>query len=333
MINNTGILVFGELSGGKLASITLELLTIGRKLGDDLKQDLNVLLIGSDSESVGQDAINYGADRVYWIEHPLLENYQTETYKEALLGLYKQIMPDIVLMGQTSIGKDLAPSLAFELDTVAVLDCIALSIDPNARRMEQIKPVYGGNAIATYVAESGRPQIATLRPKTVYPSQKDGDRKGEVIKFQIELDPSKIRVHVLGMVKDEIVGEKLEEANVIICGGRGMGSAEAFAQLNELSKILHGVVGGTRPACDAGWLPPYLQIGLTGKLVSPNIYLGVALSGSSQHQAGMAGSKNIIAINKDPEANIFNIAHYGVVGDYRKILPSFMEKCKELVSK
>ncbi len=328
-----GIVVVGELAGGKPASVTLELLAVGRKLADDLKQELNAVLVGSDLGDAGQEVAPYGADKVYCLADPLLKDYQTETYRDALLAVCKEITPEIVLFGQTSMGKDLAPSLAFELDTVPVLDCIAVAVDPQTRRMEQTKPVYGGNAVATYVAEGDRPQVATLRPKTVPPAAKDPGRKGEVVKFPVALDAAKVKVRVLGLIRDEIVGEKLEEANIVICGGRGMGSAEAFAPLQELAKLLRGVVGGTRPACDAGWLPPYLQIGLTGKLVSPQVYIGVALSGSSQHQAGMSGSKNIVAINKDPEANVFNIAHFGVVGDYRKVLPSFLEKLKEVLVK
>jgi len=162
------------------------------------------------------------------------------------------------------------------------------------------------------------------------PLGQDTSRKGEVIPFDPAVDESSVRAKVVDKVKEKVSGIKLEDADIVVCGGRGMGTAEAFQQLDELAKILNGAVGATKPPCDSGWIPEHCQIGLTGKLVSPTLYIGVALSGSSQHQSGMSGSKNIIAINEDPEANIFGIAHYGVVGDYKKVLPAFIDKCKEL---
>ena len=327
-----GVLIVGELSDGSLAPITSELLGIGRKLADDLGQELSAVLIGSGVTDIAGEAILFGADKVYVIDNPSLKDYQSEYYTAALESLCKQVMPDILLLGQTPTGRDLAPGLAFGLDTGATLDCVQLSIDQDTKLLQQTKPIYGGNAFAIYVTGESRPQIATIRPRTMPPSAKDGSRKGEIIAFDPGLDTSLLKTRLLGKIKDEVPGPKLEEAEVVVCGGRGMGSAEAFAQLQELSRILDGGVAATRPPCDAGWVPSYYQIGLTGKLISPTLYIGVALSGSSQHQAGMASSKNIVAINKDPEANIFGIAHFGVVGDYRKVLPSFIERCKELVS-
>ncbi|MCL0065453.1 electron transfer flavoprotein subunit alpha/FixB family protein [Dehalococcoidia bacterium] len=332
MVENKGVLIVGELSNGNLASITAELLGIGRKLADDLGQELSAAFIGSGIADTAGEAIAFGADKVYVIDNPLFKDYVTDSYVGALEKLSNGVAPEILLLGQTTMGRDLAPRLAFRLETAVTLDCVDLALDPDTRLLQKSKPVYGGNAMAVYVSEEGRPQMATIRPKAMEPLEQDASRKGEVIPFDPALDESAIRARVVEKVKEEVVGIKLEDANVVICGGRGIGGAEAFQQLSELAKMLNGAMGATRPPCDSGWVPAHAQVGLTGKLVSPTLYVGIALSGSSQHQAGMSGSKNIVAINKDPEANIFGIAHYGVVGDYKKLLPAFMEKCKELLS-
>ncbi|MCL0095271.1 electron transfer flavoprotein subunit alpha/FixB family protein [Dehalococcoidia bacterium] len=332
MAENKGVLIVGELSDGKLASITAELLGIGRKLADDLDEGLSAVFIGNGITDVAGEAITLGADKVYVIDDPLFKDYVTDSYVGAMEKLSNDQAPEILLLGQTSMGRDLAPRLAFRLGTAVTLDCVDLVLDPDTKLLQKSKPVYGGNAMAVYVSEEGRPQMATIRPKAMKPLEQDVSRKGEVIPFDPALDESAVRARVVEKVKEEVVGIKLEDADVVICGGRGIGSAEAFEQLKELAKILNGAVGATRPPCDSGWVPAHLQVGLTGKLVSPTLYIGIALSGSSQHQAGMSGSKNIVAINKDPEANIFGIAHYGVIGDYKKLLPAFLEKCKELLS-
>jgi electron transfer flavoprotein alpha subunit len=211
------------------------------------------------------------------------------------------------------------------------MDCVELSIDPDSKLLLQTRGVYGGNAKATYICEGTKPQMATVRAKAMDPLERDDSRKGEVITIESGLDPSMIRTKVVDRVKEEVVGIKLEDAEVIICGGRGMGSAEAFQELEPLAKALGAAIGATRPPCDNGWVPASLQVGLTGKIVSPTLYIAVALSGSSQHMSGCSGSKNIIAINKDAEANIFKEARYGVVADYKKVLPAFTEKVKELL--
>jgi len=332
MAETKGVLIIGELLEGKLASITAELLGIGRKLADALGQELSAALLGSGVADAANEAVSFGADKVYVMDNPLFKDYVTDSYVGALEKLSKDIAPEILLLGQTSMGRDLGPRLSFRLGTAVTLDCIDLAIDPDTKLMQKTKPVYGGNAVAVYVSEDGRPQMATIRPKAMEPLEQDTSRKGEVVSFDPALDESTIRAKVVEKVKEEVAGIKLEDADIVICGGRGMGAPEAFDQLGELARMLKGAMGATRPPCDSGWVPANIQVGLTGKLVSPTLYIGVALSGSSQHQAGMSGSKNIIAINKDPEANIFGIAHYGVVGDYKKVLPAFMGKCKELLA-
>ena len=332
MSDDKGVLVYGECVNGGLAAMTLELLGIGRKLADDLGEELAAVLLGEKVSDLAEEAIRFGADKVYVIESPLLKDYVNDSYVAAMDKLCQQVKPTILLMGQNAVGRDLAPRLAFRLDTGLTTDCLELKIDPATKLMVQTKPVYGGNALAEIICEQTRPQMATVRPKCMEPLQKDDSRKGEVVAFDAGLDASAIRIKWLEKVKEEVEGVKLEDAEVVVCGGRGMGSPEAFDQLAQLAKLLGGALGATRPPCDSGWLPTTSQVGLTGKLVTPTLYIGIALSGASQHLAGCSGSKNMIAINKDPDANIFKVCQYGVVGDYKKVLPPFIEKVKELLA-
>ena len=265
------------------------------------------------------------------VDDPLLKDYQTDSYISAMEKVVKQVMPQILILGQTSIGRDLAPRLAFKLGTVATTDCLELAIDPDSKLMLQTKPVYGGNAQAIYTCES-YPQIATVRAKAMSPLERDDSRQGEVITIEAGLDPSSIRTKTLEKVAETVAGIRLEDAEVVVSGGRGIGGADGFKQLEELTKLLKGAVGASRPACDNGWVPDVLQVGLTGKVVTPELYIAVALSGSSQHMSGCSGAKNIVAINKDPEANIVKLARFAVIGDWKKVIPAFTNKVKELLA-
>ena len=331
MAEYKGVMIYAEVAEGKLMAISTELLGCGRKLADDLGEELCAALAGSDVSSLAQEVIAFGADKVYVIDDPLLKDYQTDSYISVMEKVVKQVMPQILILGQTSIGRDLAPRLAFKLDTAAAMDCLELAIDPDSKLMLQTKPVYGGNAQAIFTCES-YPQIATVRAKAMSPLERDDSRQGEVIKIEAGLDPSAIRTKVLEKVPEEIEGIKLEDAEVVVSGGRGIGSAEGFKQLEGLAKMLKGAIGASRPACDNGWVPDLLQVGLTGKVVTPDLYIAVALSGASQHMSGCSGSKNIIAINKDPEANIIKQARFAVIGDWKKVIPAFTNKVKELLA-
>ncbi len=331
MSENKGVMVYGEVSEGKLSAITTELLGCGRKLADDLGQELSAVLAGSEVSSLAQEAIAFGADKVYVVEDPLLKDYQTDTYVSVMEKVAKQVAPQIILLGQTSVGRDLAPRLAFRLETAATLDCVALDIDSDSKRLLQTKPVYGGNAQAVFSCESD-PQIATVRAKAMSAAERDDSRSGEVITIEAALDASAIRTKVLEKVKEEVAGIRLEDAAVVIGGGRGVGGAEGFAQLEELAKVLKGAVGASRPACDNNWIADSAQVGLTGKIIAPDLYVAVGISGSSQHMAGCSGAKTIVAFNKDPEANIFKLADYGIVGDWKQAFPAFAEKVKELLA-
>ena len=332
MAENKGVLVLCETKEGKLASISTELLGGGKKLAGDLGQELAAVLVGSGVGNLAKEAIACGADKVYVVDDPLLKDYQTDTYVPVLEKVVGQAMPQVLIMGQTSIGRDLAPRLAFRLNTAASMGCLELAIDPDSKLLLQTKPVYGGNAQAVFTTESF-PQIATVRPKAMAPLAPDQSRKGEVVTVDAGLDASAIRTKVLEKVPEEVAGIKLEDAEVVVSGGRGIGSAEGFQQLEELARLLKGAVGATRPPCDNGWVPAGAQVGLTGKIVTPELYIAVALSGSSQHMSGCSSAKTIVAINKDPEANIFREARFGVVGDWKKIVPAFTEKLKELLAK
>jgi electron transfer flavoprotein alpha subunit len=329
MAENKGVMVFGETAGGKLAAITAELLGCGSKLAKDLGKELSAVLVGSGVSNLAKEAIAFGADKVYVVDDPKLKDYQTDAYTSVMEKVINQAMPQILLLGQTSIGRDLAPRLAFRLKTAASLGCLDLAIDSSSKLLLQTKPVYGGNAQAVFTTESF-PQIATVRAKAMEPLEPDQSRKGEVITVDAALEPSPVKV--LEKVAEKVEGIRLEDAEVVVCGGRGIGGEEGFKQLEELARMLKGAVGATRPPCDNGWVPAGVQIGLTGKIIAPDLYIAIALSGSSQHMSGCSGSKTIVAINKDPEANIFREARFGVVGDWKKALPAFTEKLKELLA-
>jgi electron transfer flavoprotein alpha subunit len=327
------VLIVGELAEGKIASITAELLTVGRALANQVNGILSAVFIGNQiSEEVANEAISLHSDKVYIIDDPLFKDYLTDTYVAALESLERAIMPEILLLGHTTLGRDLAPRLSFRLRTGLTTDCVELSLDPKTKRLRKTKSVYGGNAWAVYVCEEGRPQMATLRAKVIQPSKQDTSRKGEVIHFDPKVDEAVASVRIIDRVREELPGIKLEDADIVVCGGRGIGGPEGFKQLEELARILNGAIGCTRIPSDNKWVSASCQIGLTGKIISPSLYFGIALSGASQHLAGISGNTPIVAINKDPNANVFSRARYGIVNEYQKVLPSLIEKCRQLCS-
>ena len=331
MAEYKGVLIFAEATKGRLSPITAELLGCGKKLADSLEEELSAVILGDGITGLSQEAIAFGADKVYIVDSPILKDYQTDPYVMFMEKVVKQVKPRILLLGQTTIGRDLAPRSAFRLGTVATTDCIELSIDRSSKKLLQTKAVYGGNIMATFTSNS-YPQIATVRAKAYSPLKPDTSRQGKVVAVDAEVEPSAVRTKVINKVSETAKGVRLEDSAVIVAGGRGIGSAEGFKELEELANLLNGVVGATRPPCDNGWVQDSAQIGLTGKIVAPDLYIAIALSGSSQHISGFSGAKNIIAINKDPEANIFKIARFGIVGDWKKVLPAFTDKVREFVS-
>ena len=332
MAENKGILVFAEIAEGEFPSITTELLGCGRKLADELKEDLSCLLASDAVGDLAKEAIAFGADKVYTVEDSTLKRYEADCYMQVADQVVGQVSPRVILLGNTPMGADLAPRLAFRLQVGLSTDCLELSIDPGTKQLTQTSSVYGGNAQAIFTSEA-LPQIATIRVKAMSPIERDESRKGEVIPAKVTIDTSKVKTKVVETIKEEVTGVKLEDAAAIVCGGRGCGGPDPYnTALKELAAVLKGAVGASRPPCDNGWVPEAMHIGLTGKIVAPDIYFAIAISGASQHMSGCSGSKTIIAINKDPEANIFKQAHFGVVGKFEDVVPALTTKLKELLA-
>ncbi|MGQ9572565.1 MAG: electron transfer flavoprotein subunit alpha/FixB family protein [Dehalococcoidia bacterium] len=327
MANESGVLVIAELAEGAVAPVTLEVLGAARRLADQLGQPVQAALLGQGVEPLAKELIAAGADKVYVADDPILAEYQSDAYVPAAEKVCREANPSVVLLGQTDIGRDLAPRLAFRLGTAVAMDCLDLAIADG--RLVMTRACYGGNANAQHTTKT-MPQMATVRVKSQEPLAPDASRQGEVIKVDAGVDPSAVRTKIVGRRKVEVEGIRLEDAEVVVGGGRGMGSVEGFQTLEELASLLKGAVGATRAACDMGWYPVPKQIGLTGKVISPTLYIAVAISGASQHMAGLSGAKNIIAVNKDPEANIFRYCRYGIVGDWKQVIPPFLNKVRQL---
>ena len=329
MAEASGVLVVGQTAGDDLSPTSQELLAAARKIANDLEEELSIGLLGESVEKAAQQAIHHGADRVYAVTNPLLSEYQVDLYLSAIETLCREVGPNIILIGRTEEGRELAPRLAFRLGVGLAQDCLEVSVDPSARRLLANRPVYGGNAVAV-VSCDYTPQIAAVRPKVYEPLEPDLSRQGDVISFPVDLESSHTGRRVLERVQEEASGVKLEDARVVVSGGRGLGGPEPFKDLAQLAKLLGGAVGASRAAVDSGWIPVASQVGLTGKTITPDLYITVAISGASQHMAGCSSAKVIVAINRDSEANIFKEARYGVVGDWEQVVPAFTEAVREL---
>jgi electron transfer flavoprotein alpha subunit len=326
-----GVLVNGEVIAGGISTMTRELLNMGKKLSHELSQPLSTSLIGGEQAEIAKEIIALGSDRVYLIHPSSSIGFHPEIHVAALTELVKRVAPSVILFGHTDIGRDVAPRLAVRLGTTITMDCTGLHIDAETKQLLQSKPVYGGNAVAVWVSKAEGLQIVTLRPKAVRPAEPDPSRNGEIIEMNITIDESSLRSRLVETVKRETQGIRLDDAKVVIAGGGGIGSRDGFKILEELAEVLGGTVGVTRVPCDEGWMPTRLEIGQTGHIVTPNLYIAIGISGASQHMAGCSGSKCIVSINRDPEATIFKESDFGIVGDYREVLPAFIEKCRKLV--
>jgi electron transfer flavoprotein alpha subunit len=333
MGTHQNIMVYGEIVEGRLASITKELLGAGRKLADSLGEEVYIILVGSGIKNTAFEAMAYGADKVYLIDHPLVQSYQSDLYILCAMHVFEKETPRIFLLGHTDIGQDMGPRLAFRLNTALVTDCIDLFIDTATKSCIMAKQVYGGKAQADYICET-YPQMATIRPKTMPPLEKDESRDGEIISIDIDLNESRIRTKLIDKVIEESHGIKLEDADIIVSGGRGIGGKEGFQQLEALAKLFkNAAVGASRPACDEEWVSTKMQVGITGKIVAPRVYIAVGISGASQHVTGCSGSETVIAINQDKSAPIFKVAKFGLVADWQVAFPAFANKVKEIIEK
>lgn len=329
MAEAQGVLVVGEVSGGQLSTTTAEALAAARGLAQQAGIEVAVGLLGQDLATVARQALHAGADRVYTVEDALLATAQADLYLAALEGLCQTVGPQIILCGRTALGRDIAPRLACRLGVSLLQDCLEVSLDPDTGQLAAMRPVYGGNVLAR-VRCTAIPQVAALRPKAYTPLPPDPSRQGEILALPVALDASMARVTVLRQEVAESSGIRLEDARIVVSGGRGLGGPEPFRELQELAGLLGAGIGASRAAVDAGWVPGNWQIGLTGKTIAPELYLTVGISGASQHMAGCSGARVIVAINKDRDANIFRAARYGVVGDWQTILPALMAAVQEL---
>jgi electron transfer flavoprotein alpha subunit/NAD-dependent dihydropyrimidine dehydrogenase PreA subunit len=322
-----GVWVFGEQKDGVPANVALELLGAGRKLADQLGVPLSAVIMGDDVSEASKTLISYGADNVYAVEHSSLKNFNDESYTDVFVQLIKKFKPEIVLMGATTYGRSLAPRVASRLETGLTADCTGLEIDPERGILLQTRPAFGGNLMATIICPNHRPQMSTVRPKVMKPLEPDPSRTGRIIRPDITI-PVNVKVKVLEVVSKLCEMVNLTEADIIVSGGRGLGDPKNFALVEELARVLGGAVGASRATVDAGWIDYSHQVGQTGKTVGPKVYFACGISGAIQHLAGMSSSDTIVAINKNPEAPIFRVATFGIVGDVLEVLPSLIKEFK-----
>jgi len=323
-----GVLIFAEQREGILRKASLEAVSEGHRIANQLGEELSVLLIGSSIGHLPPKLIAYGAHKVYLADNPLLELYSTDGYTKVTHQLIKEKDPSIVLLPATAMGRDIAPRLAGRLKVGLASDCTALWLDGEGR-LKCRRPLYSGKAFAL-VRLTSTPQMATLRPNVFGAEELKEPPKGEVIELPVELKPENIRARVIDLVKPEEEVPDLKEAIVIVSGGRGIKNSENFDLLRALASTIQGTVGASRAAVDAGWVDHQLQVGQTGKVVSPQLYIACGISGAIQHLAGMSSSKYIVAINKDPEAPIFKVADFGIVGDLFEVVPCLTKALQKL---
>ena len=333
MQEHKGVLVVAELTReGALSPSTGELFGAARQLADALGgEEISAALVGRETTAKAGLMTALGAERVYVVDDPLFEHYLNETSVQACAAIVSQAAPRIVLIGQTPDGRDLGPSLAFALNTGVAMDCLEVEIDPSTKGLRATRSVSGG-LFRQVLSIQTLPQIATMRQKTYDAPDPDPAATGESISVDPSLDSTTVRSKVVGYMAVETEGVQLEDARVVVAGGRGIGSEEGFGDLETLASLLGGAIGATRSASDLGYCSERIMIGITGRVVAPELYLAIGISGASQHMAGCAGSKCIVTINTDPEATIFKESRFGIKGDYESFLPAFTEEVRKLLS-
>ncbi len=325
--SHRGIWVFAEQRDGKLKSVDYELLSKGRELADTLNTELCAICFGHNIGETEQ-LIAYGADKVYLIDSPDLADHQEDLYTRELTRLIQGHKPEIVIAGATSLGRSFIPRVAAILKTGLTADCTGLEIDTENRLLLQSRPTFSGNIMATIICQTRRPQMATVRPRVFKKNTPDERRKGQIIKVDFNKEGITSKTKLLNFVEDLTERVKIEDADIIVSGGRGLGKAENFQLLEELAAAMGAAMGSSRPPVDDGWIPYSHQVGQTGKTVCPKLYIACGISGSVQHMAGMQTSDIIVAINNDPNAPIFEVANYGIVGDLFEVVPMLIAKLK-----
>lgn len=324
-----GVWVFVEQRRGKAHPVSWQLLGKGSTLASDLSEGLSAVILGNGTDRLIEDAFGYGAQNVYVIDDGLLLDYRTQTYAESLIGLCRKYSPEILLIGATAMGRDLASAVATGLETGLTADCTQLAIDRQSRLLDQTRPAFGGNIMATIICERARPQMASVRPD-VFPLPPYGEGKQGRIFREARPDSGKaLLTRVLEITPIETKRVDIAASEVVVSGGRGMTSRKHFAMLEELASLLGGTVAGTRSAVDSGWVGYERQVGQTGKTVRPKLYVACGISGAIQHLVGMQNAEYVIAINRDPHAPIFEVADLGIVGDLFEIVPGLIEALKQ----
>lgn len=325
----SGVWVYAEHRHGRTAPVAFELLGAGRKLADERGVKLAAVLIGAGLAGQAEELVAAGADIVYRVDDPALAHFTDDAYGNVLTDLIREHRPEIVLAGATAIGRSFIPRVATSLATGLTADCTDLAIRAEDGALLQTRPAFGGNIMATIVCPHTRPQIATVRPMVMKPLARDAARQGAIVEVKPAAERLKSRVRVIESVVEEQDQVNLNEADVVVAGGRGLDDAKGFAQIRELAEVLGGAVAASRAAVDSGWIGYPHQVGQTGKTVAPKLYIACGISGAIQHLVGMQSSDTIIAINKDPNAPIFDVATYGVVGDLFEIVPKLTERMRE----
>lgn len=321
------ILVFIELTEDhKINPASLEAVFAGRLMANQSGLSMAALMIGSNIPDAATELNEYGVDEIYVQNDYLLQNYHPEWFLSVLEKACEVINPGFILMADSIMAQDLAPRAAFRLNGALIADCVGINFESEAFCYS--KPVYSGNVTAVFSTDA-KPQIAILRSHIYEAAKPAQNKKAEIISLNVQIDPSKTVVEILERVKDEDKAKKLTSAEIVVSGGRGIGGTEGFQLLRELADILNAGIAASRPPCDLGWISPKAQVGLTGEIVAPSVYFAVGISGSTQHVAGMMNSRIVIAVNKDPQAQIFKIADYGVVGSYEDVLPALIKEIRE----
>lgn len=339
-----GVFIYAQQVDNKLSSIAFELIGKAKELAKDLNTDVTAVLLGSGVKPLADELGEYGADKVIVVDDPALETYMTEPYAHAMSAVINEFKPDIMLVGATAIGRDLGPTVSARVQTGLTADCTSLEIgdfplnagagqEQKHNQLLMTRPAFGGNTIATIACPDNRPQMATVRPGVMQKLPKEAGRKAEVIDFNPGFEKNNKYVEILNVVKSVVTTQNIMDAKILVSGGRGVGSKENFQLLEDLAAVLGGTVSCSRAVVENGWQPQDLQVGQTGKTVRPSVYFAIGISGAIQHVAGMEESDIIVAINKDEDAPIFDVADYGIVGDLSKIVPALTTALKAELGK
>lgn len=330
MKDYSGVTVFCEQRDNVISKVSYELIGKGRSIADEIGVKVTAVVLGHNIEDKCHELIQFGADEVIYVDHEALTLYTTEAYTQALTAVLEDTKPEIVLIGATSIGRDLGPRVSSRLSTGLTADCTKLEVGED-KELLMTRPAFGGNIMATIICPDHRPQMSTVRPGVMAMLEADDSRIGSIKKMDVAFTDAIHQVKILEVVKEEKTEANITEANILVSGGRGVGSKENFNTLHDVAEMLGGTISASRAVIDSGWFDHSRQVGQTGTTVRPDVYMACGISGAIQHVAGMEESDYIIAINKDSEAPIFDVADFGVVGDVNKVLPHLIEELKTMI--